>query len=109
MGCYDVGPEIIVASLIYIDRLLDKNKNLILTETNAKCILHSALTLASKFFLDKYEKKTIFYAVCGLSKNHMRAMLDMFLDLIEFQLYIDESEYSEYMSKLKKAIASKFR
>jgi Cyclin len=69
MGCYEVGTEIIVASLIYIDRLLEKNKHITLTETNAKSILHSALTLASKFYLDKYERKTIFYAVCGLSKK----------------------------------------
>jgi hypothetical protein len=53
-----------------------------LTENNAKSVLHAALTLATKFHLDKYEKNTIFYAVGGLSKKQMRAMLDTYLDLI---------------------------
>lgn len=72
MTCFEVGTEIVVSSLIYIDRLIRMNKDVIITSTNAKSILHTALTLASKFHLDRYEKNTIFYAVGGLSKKQMR-------------------------------------
>lgn len=69
MQCFEVGPEIVVASLIYVERLLKKNKDFYLTERNSKSVLHAALTLSAKFFIDKFEKNTIFYAVGGLSKR----------------------------------------
>ena len=70
MQCFEVGPEIIVAALIYVQRLLRMNPDLItLNEDNAKGILHAALTLASKTYLDRFEKNTIFYAVGGLTKS----------------------------------------
>jgi hypothetical protein len=108
MACFEVGPEIVVASLIYIERLLKMNEGFLITDNNAKSILHSALTLASKFFIDKFEKNTIFYAVGGLSKRQMRSMLGIYLDLINFNLNIEEEEFNAYMSKLKTMIAYKF-
>jgi len=35
-------------------------------------------------------------------------MQDLYLDLISFNLYISEEEYSQYLSKLKTMIAYKF-
>lgn len=69
MQVFNVESEIVVASLIYVERLLKKNQHFKLTETNAKSVLHAALTLAAKFFLDKYEKHTIFYSLGNLSKK----------------------------------------
>ncbi|CDW79676.1 cyclin2 related protein [Stylonychia lemnae] len=108
MTCFEVGIEVVVASLIYIDRLLTQNQDLFITDSKAKSILHTAMTLASKFYLDRYEKNTIFYAVGGLSKKQMRNMQDLYLDLVSFNLYISEEEYTSYLSKLKSMIAFKF-
>jgi hypothetical protein len=38
----------------------------------------------------------------------MRTMLDQYLNLLSFELYIDEAEYDSYMSKLKNMIAYKY-
>lgn len=108
MQCYEVGTEVVVAALIYIDRLLSRNSDLLITETTAKSLLHTALTLATKFLMDRYEKNTIFYAVGGLSKRQMKNMSNYYLDLIDFDLFIPESEYSFYLSKLKTMIAYKY-
>lgn len=35
-------------------------------------------------------------------------MQDSYLDLINFNLYIDESEYNRYVSKIKTMIAYKY-
>lgn len=35
-------------------------------------------------------------------------MQDLYLDLIDFNLFIEESEYNRYMSKIKTMIAYKF-
>ena len=87
--CFNVDSEIIVAALIYTDQILAMNENLIITESNAKGILHSALTLAAKFFLDQFERHTMFHILLGVQhyKQHdmrrrMRQMLDRFLELI---------------------------
>ena len=65
-----------------------------MNEYNGKGVLHVALTLASKFFLDRYEKDTIFYGVVQhINKRQMRQMTDYFLELIDFRLYITEKEF----------------
>lgn len=108
MSCYEVEQEIVVAALIYTDRLLTLNSHIQMTPTTAKSFLHTALVLASKFFLDRFEKNTIFYAVGGISKSLMRNMTDSYLTLLDFNLNIDEAEFYQYMSKLKTMIAYKF-
>jgi hypothetical protein len=82
MQCYNVGIEIVISALIYIERLLTANPGMVLTENNIKGLLHASLSLSAKFFCDNFEKNTIFYACNGLPKKRMRAMLDLYLDLI---------------------------
>jgi len=87
-SCYEnITAEIVISSLIYIDRLLAMHEEIgaTLTECNGKGLLHVALTLATKFCLDRYEKNTIFYgAVVGMDRRQMRKMTDAFLCLIDF-------------------------
>lgn len=108
MQCFDVGTEIILAALIYIDRLLSLNKGLRLTELNAKPLLLSAMALAAKFYLDRFEKNTIFYAAGGLTKRRMRCLLDTFLELTDFRLNVEEEEFESLMSNMKSMIAHKY-
>jgi hypothetical protein len=70
LKCFEeTSTELVIASLIYIERLLDATTKIVgdeaakITQQNAKGILHTAMTLATKFCLDRYEKKTIFYGV----------------------------------------------
>ena len=65
MNCFEVGPEIIIAALIYTDRLLKMNEGLVITEQNAMGLLHTALTLATKFYFDRFERNTIFHMLIG--------------------------------------------
>jgi hypothetical protein len=80
--CFDVGTEILVAALIYVERMQAMNKELCITEDNAKCHLHTSLTLAAKFNTDRFESNTIFYAIGGLTKKEMRRLHHWFLDKI---------------------------
>lgn len=65
--------EIVIAALIYIERIIISTSNSInFREDNAKYFLQVALALASKFYEDRFEKGTIFYAIGGLSKAQMR-------------------------------------
>ena len=70
--CYqECTVEMVVAALIYIDRLLVNNESAFLTEVNAKGLLHIALTMSAKYHVDHYEKNTKFMAsswACSLGR-----------------------------------------
>ena len=92
MHCFKVDSGIVVVSLIYFYRL-SKLKALIISEYNAKGLLLTSLVLASKFYVDRFEKHTIFAAVGGISKKQMRKMLCSYLELINFELIITEEQF----------------
>lgn len=79
-----------VVSLVYIDRLLMKHPDIVLTFNNAKGLILTALFLANKFYDDRYENNTLFHAIGSVSKRKLRQMSDAFLDLIEFNLNVQD-------------------
>ena len=113
MQVFKVEPEIIFAAIIYSNRIIKSSKAkalpLVFTEYNAKGLLYASLVTATKFYMDSFEKNTIFYAIGGISKHQMRSMLDTFLDLIEFNLNIGELEFLTTMSQIKTLIAQKYK
>jgi hypothetical protein len=85
-----------------------KNSEVVLTNSNAINFVLVSLSMAAKFYDDRFEKNTLFSAVAGLQRKHMRRMSDLFLDLIEFDLNTTEEIYNCYLSKLKTMVAEKF-
>lgn len=72
-------------------------------------MLHVALTLATKFYLDHFEKFTLFFGIVpGLDRGQMRRMTDYFIDMLDFKLYISQEEYQEAMSHIKKVVRSRY-
>ncbi len=68
-----------------------------------------ALTLAAKFYLDHFEKYTLFFGVVpGLERGRMRRMTDRFLAMLGFRLYISQDEYQEAMSHIKKVVRRRY-
>lgn len=88
LECFQFTSEIIVIALIYIDRLLIDNPYLALTKNNAKNVTFLGLTLAAKFYDDRFEKYTLFHVVGSISKQQMRFMFNTFLGLIQFDLVV---------------------
>lgn len=104
--CFEVGNEILVGALVYTDRILNY-KGLLMTEKNYKGLLIAGLTLATKFYMDRYERNTMFHIMLGNQtfdqhshhgkilnpKKRMRMMLGLYLDILEFKLNVNEEEY----------------
>jgi Cyclin len=66
MKHFEISIEIVVAALIYTERIIKLNSEwLELNERNDKALLHTALSIASKFYLDKFERKTNFHSMLG--------------------------------------------
>lgn len=62
-----VENEILIAALIYIDRILESNDSLVIDDINGRGFLLTSLVLATKFYYDKYEKGTMFRILIGES------------------------------------------
>ena len=60
MDCFQFTYEIMVIALIYIDRLLMDNPEIVLSYKNTKNITFIALTIAAKFFDDRFENCNLF-------------------------------------------------
>lgn len=109
-SCYrDVSPELIVAALIYIERLLAQSELNVITPSNGKGVLQVAMALSAKFYLDHFEKDTLFYASSlNLDKYKMRKMMNAFIDILEFKFYISDDEFRPAMATIKTMIAQTY-
>ena len=111
-----VSVDHLIVALIYVERLLDAAESIVddpemacLTENNSKGVLQSAIALAIKFYTDKYERKTNFYASClKTSMKRMREMTDVFLRMIDFRLVISEEEYMTADSQIVQMIKRRY-
>ncbi|TNV74291.1 hypothetical protein FGO68_gene7347 [Halteria grandinella] len=128
---FSVENEILIAALIYIDRVLEMNEDwLEIDDINETGFMLASLALATKFYDDKFERFTKFstlighscrhlekgYSRCGhtqevikpFQKRCMRLMQDQFLQLIDFKMLITEEEYQQMYSRVKRQITSKY-
>jgi hypothetical protein len=62
----------VVIALNYVDRLLMINQDIILTYPNAKNITFTALTLAAKFYDDRFERNTLFSTIAKITRKQMK-------------------------------------
>jgi len=118
---FDIGIEIVASALAYLDKMFDLNQDWFeITETSAIGFLMTALALSAKFLLDRFERNTLFHIYIknaysspfykngkhrSSSKRRMRAMQDFFLDLLDFNLYVEDGDYLAILSNLKTLIA----
>ena len=108
---YEVGIEILVAALIYSERI----SSLSFTEKTSKNLLLTALALASMFFQDRFERSTHFFTMLTQANSvkydkrvHMTQMLNAYLEFLDFRLVITEADYSSMMTRIKNLIAKKY-
>ncbi len=59
----------VVTALVYIDRLFEKNTTFVMTQSVVKGIVLTALTLATKFHTDYYEKLGSFGVTTDYSRK----------------------------------------
>lgn len=83
LNCFELSPEIVVIAIVYLDRLVVRcdtaDDDFSLTQHNIKLALYGCLVLAAKFYEDRFENHTIFHAIVGISRKHMRAIMKLIL------------------------------
>eukprot|EP00792_Barthelona_sp_PAP020_P008538 TRINITY_DN3227_c0_g1_i1.p1 TRINITY_DN3227_c0_g1~~TRINITY_DN3227_c0_g1_i1.p1 ORF type:complete len:204 (-),score=33.85 TRINITY_DN3227_c0_g1_i1:271-882(-) len=85
---------------IFIDRILRTNKNFYLTEYNFHRLFVMAVTLAAKFFDDKFYTNDHYSKVGGICIEEFNNLELELLFLLKFSLKISLDEYESFLSIL---------
>lgn len=94
------SPSAFVNGLILIDRLLEMNPDLSLSTLNVHRVLMTAFMVGVKVNEDISVGARVFALVGGTSQKEIIRMEAMFLQLVEFRVFVSPSQYSAKMSHL---------
>ena len=93
--------EVVVLSLIYIERLI-YNTGLLLTSRNWRRILLTAMIIASKIWDDNsFENSHFSQVFANLGINEINTLERIFLEMINYKVYVKQSEYFKYLMLIK--------
>ena len=93
--------EVIILSFIYIERLIF-NTGLLINSRNWRRILLTAMIVASKIWDDNSFENTHFSQVfANLGVGEINTLERIFLELINYKVYVKQSEYFRYLLMIK--------
>ena len=93
--------EVIVLSLIYIERYIF-NTGLLLTSRNWRRILLTSMIISSKLWDDNsFENGHFSQVFANLGVSEINTLERIFLELINYNVYIKQSEYFKYLLMIK--------
>jgi len=102
-GCSE---ECFILSLIYVDRLINQNQNLIVNSLCVHRLIITSIMLAAKFFDDQYFNNAYYGKVGGVNCKEINSLEIEFLFMINFNLYVSEKDYEMYNRKLEEHAVS---
>jgi hypothetical protein len=88
-----------ILSLIYIDRLIQRN-SFVLSELNVHRVVITSILLAAKFFDDAYYNNAYYAKVGGVLVSEMNGLEVDFLFRINFSLHFTPQEFEQYRREL---------
>ncbi len=89
----EIEKNTLISSLIYIDKI-DKKKPI--TEFNVHRIFFTAILISIKYNEDDILKNDYYSKIAGVSLNEINKMEFDFINLLNFNLYIDPCIFEEY-------------
>ena len=93
--------EVIILSLIYIERLIF-NTGLLINSRNWRRILLTAMIIASKIWDDNsFENSHFSQVFANLGIGEINTLERIFLELINYKVYVKQSEYFKYLLMVK--------
>jgi len=92
--------ECFVLALIYLDRLIRKNENIVLNSLNVHRLIITSIMLGAKFFDDRYYNNAYFGKVGGVSCKEINLLEIEFVFMINFELYVETEMYETYSERL---------
>lgn len=90
----------LIVALIYIDRLCDMT-SLTLTPYNIHRILFASIVTAIKYTLDLFYDNKYYSEIAGVSLKELCKIEESFVDLMEFNFYVEKNHFEKYQKYLK--------
>ena len=90
----------LVLALILIDHL-NKKSELILTYYNIHRILFGAILISIKLNEDSYYDNKFYSQIAGVSMKELKMIEYTFLELNNFNVFVDNTEYEQYIKYLE--------
>jgi len=100
----DCSIECYILGLVYIDRLLTKNPDIIFNNFTAHRILFSCTILAIKYLEDYYYSNSHYAKIGGLTLSEINKLEINTLKLLNFNAFVSFEEYQIYNLTLNKII-----
>ncbi|KAH3766554.1 Cyclin [Pelomyxa schiedti] len=91
----------LVASLALIDRVVDRNLEFAVTDSNVHTLLLASVLVASKFYEDEFYPNSYYARVGGVTPDEMNELEIAFLVLVRFDLLISKPLYDVYLCALQ--------
>jgi len=92
--------ECFVLALIYIDRLMQKNRTFLVNSLNVHRLTIMAVMLGAKFYDDRYFNNAYFAKVGGVSLKEINVLEIEFLFMINFNLFVKPTLFNSYSKQL---------
>ena len=96
----NIEKSTMILSLIYIDRICEI-ADLTLTYFNIHRILFAAVLMAIKYNEDNFYDNKFYSEIAGVKLKELKIIEYTFLDLIDFQMFIDDETYEKYQQYLE--------
>ena len=96
----NIEKSTMILSLIYIDRICEI-ADLTLTYFNIHRILFAAVLMAIKYNEDNFYDNKFYSEIAGVKLKELKMIEYTFLDLIDFQMFIDDQTYEKYQQYLE--------
>ena len=87
----------LILSLILIDHMCKKS-NIVLTPYNIHRILFSSVIISIKYNEDSYYDNNFYAQIAGIKPNELKLLEYKFLELNDFDVYVTDVEYEQYLS-----------
>lgn len=94
----DLDNNLLILSLMNLDKLL--SKNFILTENNVRKVILICIIETQKYYEDINLTNKDYAKIGGITSDELLSLEIEFLNIIDFNLYINEKEFNEYKEKL---------
>ena len=90
----------LILAMILIDHL-NKKSELILTYYNIHRILFGAILISIKLNEDSYYDNKFYSQIAGVSMKELKIIEYTFLDLNDYNVFVDNNEYEQYLKYLE--------
>ena len=95
----DIEKSTLILAIILIDHMC-KRSGVLLTHYNIHRILFSSVLVSIKFNEDSYFDNNFYSQIAGVKPNELQILEYIFLELNDFNIFVEDIEYQQYEKHL---------